>query len=395
MYCRICQSKNINPIFNLGKQPLANKYPKNEFEKKNEKLYNMDVFFCSSCTSCQLKVDIPRHVFFEDYYYLSSVNKELKFHFEQLANEIKNKNFVLDIGSNDGILLSPLKKKKIKCIGIDPSENVGEIANSRGLKTIISFFNEDACNEVIKYGGKPDCIVASSIFTHLENLDEFIKDLKLILSTDGVFILEVEYLNSILKNLQFERFYFDRPNYFTLKSIKLLFEKHGLIIVNVKKLNTHGESLRIYIKKNNKNVKVNKSVLKILKEENIINENYINSKFSLFAIEIKKLKEKLQNFKNQNVNVIGYGAPARLATITNFGKIDNTLISIIIDDSELKSNRFSPGMHIPIKKFDSKEIQNTSTIILFAYEYFYSITDKMANNNFKYYKPIPFIEMVK
>ncbi len=395
MYCRICQSKNINPIFNLGKQPLANKYPKNENEKKNEKLYNMDVFFCSNCTSCQLKVDIPRQVFFEDYYYLSSVNKELKFHFEQLANEIKDKNFVLDIGSNDGILLSPLKKKKVKCVGIDPSENVGEIANSKGLKTIISFFNEEACNEVIKYGGKPDCIVASSIFTHLENLDEFIKDLKKILSTDGVFILEVEYLNSILKNLQFERFYFDRPNYFTLKSIKLLFEKHGLIIVNVKKLNTHGESLRIYIKKNNKNVKVNNNVLKILKEENIINENYINSKFSLFAIEIKKLKEKLQNFKNQNVNVIGYGAPARLATITNFGKIDNTLIRIIIDDSELKSNRFSPGMHIPIKKFDSKEIQNTSTIILFAYEYFYSIRDKMANNNFKYFKPIPFIEMVK
>ena len=202
MYCRICQSKNINPIFNLGKQPLANKYPKNENEKKNEKLYNMDVFFCSNCTSCQLKVDIPRQVFFEDYYYLSSVNKELKFHFEQLANEIKDKNFVLDIGSNDGILLSPLKKKKVKCVGIDPSENVGEIANSKGLKTIISFFNEEACNEVIKYGGKPDCIVASSIFTHLENLDKFIEDLKLILSTDGVFILEVEYLNSILKNLQ-------------------------------------------------------------------------------------------------------------------------------------------------------------------------------------------------
>lgn len=395
MNCRVCQSNKVIPIFNLGKQPLANKYPKNNTEKKSEKLYNMEVYFCSDCVSCQLNLDIPREVFFEDYYYLSSVNKELVSHFNQLATEIKHKTFILDIGSNDGILLSPLKEMKIKCIGIDPSENVGQIANSKGLKTIISFFNEKACREVIRYGGKPDCIVASSIFTHLENLDQFIENLEQVLSVDGVFILEVEYLNSILKNLQFERFYFDRPNYFTLNSINILFKKHGFVIVDVKKITAHGESLRIYLKKYKNKMSISKRVDEILNEEKLINKDFILSRFKLFTQEIKKLKQELQVFKNKNINVIGYGAPARLATITNFAKINKDLISFIIDDSELKFDRFSPGMHIPIKKFSRKEIKDYNIIILFAYEYFVSIKDKVADNDFKYFKPIPFTQMVK
>ena len=109
MECRLCGRQSINQAFTMGKQPLANKYPKDDNEIEVEHLYDMNVKFCTNCISCQVAVDIPREVFFQDYFYLSSVNKELVEHFENLAFELKDKQFVVDIGSNDGVLLKPLK----------------------------------------------------------------------------------------------------------------------------------------------------------------------------------------------------------------------------------------------------------------------------------------------
>ena len=152
------------------------------------------------------------------------MNKELVDHFNELANTLKNKNFVLDIGSNDGVLLKPLKQLKINCVGVEPSKNVGQIANSLGLTTIISFFNQKCSSDILSKFGKPDCIVASSVFTHLENPNFFIKDVKNTLSNDGVLIIEVEYLFNIINQMQFERFYFDRPYYYTLTSLKKSFQ---------------------------------------------------------------------------------------------------------------------------------------------------------------------------
>ena len=140
---------------------------------------------------------------FEDYFYLSSVNPELKQHFELLAQTLKDKKFVIDVGSNDGVLLSPLKRLGVKNIGIDPSVNVGAIANKNGLKTLIGFFDKDTAEEAIAFGGRPDCIVASSIFTHLEDPKAFANLCSDILAPNGVLIIEVEYLPIILEDYQF------------------------------------------------------------------------------------------------------------------------------------------------------------------------------------------------
>ena len=131
MICRICKSKNNKEVFNLGQQPLANKYPRNLKEIKNEKKYLLSVFFCKNCKSAQIKNIVSRKLMFEDYYYLSSINKKLKKHFIDLAKKLKSYKFVVDIGSNDGILLKPLKKAGVKALGIDPSINVLGITSSQ------------------------------------------------------------------------------------------------------------------------------------------------------------------------------------------------------------------------------------------------------------------------
>ena len=128
--CLICEGNTL-PLFSLGLQPLANKYPKSIEDFPMEVVREMTAFYCTDCNYINLPCDIDRSILFEDYYYLSSVNRELVDHFEDFADHIKGlgAQFVLDVGSNDGILLRPLKALGLKCLGIDPSENVSQIAN--------------------------------------------------------------------------------------------------------------------------------------------------------------------------------------------------------------------------------------------------------------------------
>jgi len=368
---------------------MANKYPKkNQFI--NEKKHNMKLIFCSSCKIVQTKIILSRKKMFEDYYYLSSVNKGLVRHFENLANKFSSANFVLDIGSNDGILLNPLIKNRVQAIGIDPSKNVGKIANDKGLFTIIDFFNSKSANKIKKKYSQPDVIVASSIFTHLKNPLSFAKNIKLLLQDNGLFILEIEYLKKFIINKEFERFYFDRPFYYSLKSIMKLFKSVDMSFIDIEFINIHGGSIRCYIK-NRKNLSPSTRLKqRIIDERKIINIKYLRKFEKEVYNQAKILKNKLLNYKQKGLKIIGYGSPARVSTITNLAKIDNKLIEYIIDDNPLKQNRFTPGMHIPIKNRSFLKKNSCDIVIVFAYDYFDDIKIKMLDQNCKFYKPIPF-----
>tara|TARA_A100001011_G_scaffold32829_1_gene31505 strand:+ start:6205 stop:7389 length:1185 start_codon:yes stop_codon:yes gene_type:complete len=394
MKCRVCKSKNTVEIFDLGKQPLANKYPKNIKEIKNEKKYQLSVYFCKNCKTAQIKKLISRKLMFEDYYYLSSVNQGLRIHFQKLARKLKRFNFVVDIGSNDGILLEPLIKNKINCLGIDPSKNVGKIANDKGFLTEIGFFNRKIINRILKKYPKPDALVASSVVTHLEKPIEFAKNTKFFLKKSGILILEIEYLNNFLKNLEYERFYFDRPFYYSANSIDYIFKSINMSLFDIELINIHGSSLRLYIK-NSKFAQKTKRCNKVLKEEN---KNLNINKLSLIKDKIikesKLIKDKLERFKKENIKVIGYGSPARVSTITNYSKINNKLIEYIIDDSPIKQNKFTPGSHIKILPRKNNINKNIGIIIVFAYEYFADIRKRFKKMNVKFYKPIPFKKLI-
>ena len=390
MKCKICNSNSISEVINLGKQPLANKYPKNNLEITNEKKFTLKILFCSNCRSGQIKKIVNRNILFEDYYYLSSVNKKLREHFEDLALKIKKYNFVVDIGSNDGILLKPLKKLKVKSIGIDPSINVGKIANDRGLETFVGFFDINIIKKILKKYEKPDLIVASSVVTHLEKPIKFAKDIKRFIKKDGTLIIEIEYLQNFLKNLEFERFYFDRPFYYSANSIKKLFNNVGMTLFDIEKINVHGGSLRCYIK-NSRNTKITNRCKIILNDEK---KKLSLSEFKKFNIKIYKsskiFKDKLTKLKKKGSKIIGYGSPARVSTITNVAKINSNLIEYIIDDSPLKQNRFSPGMHIKILPRKNNITNQIDTVIVFAYEYFNDIKKYFSKSKIQFYKPIPF-----
>jgi methylation protein EvaC len=388
MQCGLCYQDTRQVFLDLGQQPLANKYP-TEAQKPQEPRYAMQPTFCTTCWCVQLDSEVPRQVFFEDYYYLSSVNPGLVRHFESLAKTLATAKLVVDIGSNDGVLLKPLKALGVRAVGVEPSRNVSQIALDAGLPTIVDFFNAQSAAQVRTDYGQPDVIVASSIFTHLDAPHTFLDDACQLLTPDGRLIIEVEYVGAIIQTGQFERFYFDRIYYYSLASLRQLAEQHGFTLTDAEFIATHGTSVRATFTKNSTITKVSPKVLKLLADEAaILNIHRLNAFTKQAQHEAAALKHLLITLKHQGYKVAGYGAPARVATITNFAGIDTEHLRYIVDDSPLKQHRFSPGQHIPIVPHTHLQTEPCDTLLVFAWEYFHDIKSKTPGN-YRYFFPIP------
>ena len=386
MNCSLCGSTDTVQFLDLGQQPLANKYPK-EADFKTEDFFPEKVFFCPRCKNVQLGIVVSRERMFEDYYYLSSVNPGLVRHFDALAETLKNKKFVVDVGSNDGILLKPLKELGVRALGVEPSINVSKIANDAGLETKTSFFDVKAAREIAASRGKADVIIASSVFTHLEDPKECIEAVKQLLAEDGEFIIEVEYIGDIVRQIQFERFYLDRVFYYSLTSLDTLLRKLGMYVSDVLHIEPHGGSLRVTARLGSGNG--SEEVRRYIEEEKkTLTLETLRSFAREVDAQISAFRDALKKYKAEGVKVAGYGAPARVTTICNYGHIGPELISYIIDDSPLKQNKFSPGTHIPIKPFAYLAEHKPDLFVVFAYEYFDDIKKK-TRGAYRYLIPIP------
>ena len=389
MECHLCRDSGAVEFLNLGKQPLANKYPSTEADFGLEDFFPLTVFFCPKCKNVQLGTIVSRERMFEDYYYLSSVNPALVRHFEKFAQDLKGAKFVVDIGSNDGILLKPLKALGVRALGVDPSINVSKIANDAGLTTMVSFFDMAAAQAIVSEYGKPDVAVASSIFTHLEDPHQFIEAAKHLIADDGTLIIEVEYIGNILKNVQFERFYLDRVYYYSLTSLTLLFQAHGMQVTDVEDIEPHGGSIRVTVRNQSQKAVPSDRVQRMLQEER---ENLTVEKLKEFKDtvdhSVAEFRKVLQEYHDAHLKVAGYGAPARVTTICNYGNIGPSLIAWIVDDSPLKQNKFSPGTHIPIVPKEYLEKEKPDILVVFAYEYFEDIKKK-TGGKYRYLLPIP------
>lgn len=385
MKCNLCLRKTSFEFLDLGRQPMANKYPKGNF--KSEKFFRLKVRFCSNCKNIQLNKLVSRNEMFEDYYYLSSVNKALVTHYEAFAHTLKDAKFVVDVGSNDGISLKPLKEMGVRCLGVEPSINVSKIANDAGFETMTAFFDDKSVKEIIEKYGKADVITGLSMFSHLQDQHQFIEDVKELLTDDGKIIVEVEYNRLMLEKTGFERFYLDRIFYFSVTSFDRLFKMHDMYLSDVEVTKIHGGSLRVTAKKGSG--KSSARVKRLIAEEA---KKLTLSKVMKFGIEAKKqvqgLKVKLEGYKKKGLKVAGYGCPARVSTITNFGNIDARLIQFIVDDSPLKQDRFSPGKHIPIVSDVYLKEFRPDVLVVFAYDYFEDIKKRLSGK-YKYLLPIP------
>ena len=380
--CRSCGNTNLKRVVSLGYQPLAN----NLLNKKKDKceLYPLEMNYCEACHNCQLSVSVNPKKMFSNYLYTSSTSKSFREHFVEAAKkyikELKlksKKSYIIDIGSNDGVALKPFKELNFKNIlGIEPAKNLAKLANKNKIKTINAFFDK---KNFRKFKKNADLILASNVFAHSDNLKEMTQCMLKLLSKNGTIIIEIQYLLNTLKDLTFDNIYHEHYNYWSLTSLINFFDQFKVKIYKAEKINTHGGSLRIYIKKNNK-IKIETSVKNLIKEEEKFGikkyKTYQDFGKKVYQIRSNVLK-KIKELKKKNKKIIGYGAPAKATTALNFFGLTNE-IDFIVEDNKLKHNKFIPGVKIEIK--NKSYIKNKDNILLILAWNFY---EEIKKNNLK------------
>jgi len=385
--CRSCGNTKLKRVVSLGYQPLAN----NLLNKKNEKteLFPLELNYCPACHNCQLSVAVDPKKMFSNYLYTSSTSKSFREHFisatKKYVKELKLKpktSYIIDIGSNDGVALKPFKELGFKNIlGIEPAMNLAKLANKNKIKTFNSFLDKKNIKKIKK---NADLILASNVFAHSDSLKEMAECMIELLSKNGTIIIEVQYLMNTLKDLTFDNIYHEHYNYWSLTSLTNFFKQFKVKIFKVEKINTHGGSIRVYLKKNEK-IKIEKSVKELIKEE----EKFGIKKFKTyqdFGKKVYKIRENviknIKEIKKNGVNIVGYGAPAKATTALNFFNIRKE-IDYIVEDNKLKQGKYVPGVNIKIAS--KKKIKNKNkAILVLAWNFFDEIKKNNSNlsNNF-------------
>ena len=381
--CRSCEGTDLKRVVSLGYQPLANNLLKKKDDK--DKLYPLEMNYCSECHNCQLSVVVDPKEMFSNYLYLSSTSKTFREHFENAAKKyikefklLPKRSYIIDIGSNDGVALKPFKDLNFKNIlGIEPAKNLAKLANSKKIKTFNGFLEVKNLKKIKK---NADIVLASNVFAHSDQLKSMAECMLKLIKKNGTIIIEVQYLLNTLKDLTFDNIYHEHYNYWSLTSLVTFFNRLEAKIYKAERVNTHGGSIRIYIKKDKK-TKVENSVKSLLIEE----ENFGIKKYQTyinFAKKVYKIRENVRKnileLKKNNTKIIGYGSPAKATTALNFFGISKE-IDCIVEDNKLKHGKFLPGMKIPIISKDGIKEKFDYAVVL-AWNFFEEI--KKRNNNF-------------
>ena len=405
--CRIC-SKKIEKIFvDLGYTPLSNSYLKKNMINK-EKKFPLHAYICTKCMLVQLgEFESPKNIF-SDYAYFSSYSKTWLKHAEEYVKKMKKRfnldsdSLVIEIASNDGYLLQYFKKSKIPVLGIEPAKNVAKIAKKRKISTMIKFFGTKLAKELCKSGNQPDLLLGNNVLAHVPKINDFVEGLRILLKHEGVITLEFPHILQLINKNQFDTIYHEHFSYFSLTTLKKLFTMHKLKIFDVEELDTHGGSLRIFIKhESNKRYKEKKSVIKLLEKEKLFGLRKIST-YNNFSQEVNSIRIELLNFlqkaRKNNKIVVGYGAPAKGNTLLNFCGIDSELIKYTVDMNPHKQGMYLPGSHIPIK--EPKEISRTKPDYVLILPW--NLKDEIMNQlkdidkwGGKFVIPIPKVRVIK
>jgi SAM-dependent methyltransferase len=401
--CRLCKEEHVQTVIDFGLSPLANSYPKTQDE--NENLYPLTVIKCSNCGHVQLKETIDPKILFSNYLYSSSDSPSLIKHFSEYAEDIKSRFYkndanILEIGSNDGILLKEFDNIKFgKLIGIDPAENISERAKSiQNANIITDFFNIESATKIKNKFGAIDIICANNVFAHVDQLDSMMDGIVHCLADDGVFIFENAYLYDTIKGLYFDQVYHEHLQYYGIIPLIKYLASYKMEIFDIKRVNTQGGSFRIYAKKiQNQIYKTSENVLKFVQNEKDFNL-YSNKTYEDFLHKLNVLKNDLQSFikdiKSKGGRISCYGCPAKFALFSKFFELDATIIDYVVDDSPLKQGKFSPSKKIPIVNRDYFYENPTDYCIISVW----NMAEAIINNN-KQYKgkfiiPMPQLKII-
>lgn len=401
--CRVCKGTDLSRILSLGEHPPVDNFI-DASQVKSEKRYPLDVYFCGTCNLVQLlDVVAEEELFHGDYAYFSSASKPLVDHFRSYAEDLKKEqihegDLVVDIGSNDGILLQNFVEN-YRVLGIEPSANVAEVARGKGVETTDGFFTVEMAKQLVATHGKAKVISANNVFAHIDDVDEIVRAVKELLTDDGVFVSESHYLLDLVEHREFDTVYHEHLCYYSVKPLMHLFERFDMEVFDVRRVNVHGGSIRVYARRK-AGEPVRASVQELLTLEEKAGLHTL-SRFADFQKEVDAIKDNLvslvRGFRAEGKKVTAYGAPAKGNTLLNFCGFTGDDFAYVTDTTPYKVGRFTPGSHIPVVSPDILKSDTPDYILLLAWNYRDFILAKeqaLRDRGAKFIIPIPNVEIV-
>ena len=388
--CVLCESEDLQLLISFPKTPIANHLIPAPNKHPESKLYPLDLGICNECGHIQLLTIISSTLLFQNYPYISVTNHEASNRLISLSTELndifpeKKEKFVIEIGSNDGFLLKNMKNLDWQVLGIDPAENIAEIALKNGVETIIDFFSEENAIQILKNHRPADLIVANNVLAHSDSLNDIFKGIDLLMHSESTLVMEFSYVADILEKLLFDTIYHEHTSYHSVTSLIPFLAKYKLVIVKAIRINAHGGSLRLYIKKQGSYLNKNQSVENLLIHENRIDLNKISA-WENFDIRIQKKSEEivtlLSKLKSEGNSIVGYGVPAKFATLFHVLGLKPEFFDYLVDDNELKHGCYGPGTSLVIKSVEELVNNKPDYVFLFSWNYREQIVGKIFKHH--------------
>jgi len=356
-HCRYCGSTRLVQFLSLGEQPPSNSFLRPD-QLALERRYPLDVYLCEGCSLVQLLDVVPSSEIFNDYLYLASSSKALKAHYAALAGQVTERfglragDVVVDIGCNDGVLLSGYPLAGLQRVGVEPSK-VADYAEAAGFKVVRGFFGPNAADEIVVTYGKAKVVTATNVFPHVDDIGSFTDGVPRLLADDGIFIIEASYLVDLIEQTLFDTIYHEHLCYLSLTPMVPFFARHGLQIFHVERVpfGASGPALRVWAQKTGGPHPTQPTVARMLADEETWGVSRL-PRYQAYTAQVESVKRDLLALIAQaratGAVVGGYGAPAKGNTLLNYMGLDAKTIVCIAETNPIKQGLLTPGSHIPV-----------------------------------------------
>ena len=376
--CRLCGGGQLTLVLALEPTPPANAFVDAEDRAKEQERFPLDVFFCEDCAHVQLLDVVDPRLLFENYVYVSGTSPVFRRHFEEYTNDVIARlapaagALVVDVGSNDGTLLSYFKEAGHAVLGVDPAKEIARQATAAGVQTIGDFFAPALAQKIRQERGGAAVVTANNVFAHIDDLAGVVEGVRALLADDGAFVFEVSYLVDVFENTLFDTIYHEHLAYHSVKPLQRFFAANGMELIEALRVESHGGSLRGIAQLQDGSRKVGASVAAAVEAEQHLGLDRAET-LRLFAGHIEARKQQLgdllQRLKDEGKSIAGFGAPAKATTLMYHFGIGPDLVDFIVDDSPLKQGLYTPGMHIPVLPSQAMYEREIDYVVVLAWNF--------------------------
>ena len=373
MRCRLCDSDRLRSVLDLGATPPCELFLTEQGLDQPETNYPLHLRICEACLLLQVPALISPEDTFTDYAYYSSYSDSWVEHARQFVRSsvarlgLDARSFIVEVASNDGYLLQHAVDAGIRCVGIEPSHNVGAAARERGVPTLTAFLDEKLAADVRAEHGPADLVVANNVYAHIPDLRGFTRALRTLVADDGQLSIEVHHALNLIVRGQFDTVYHEHFQYYTLLSAMRALATAGLSVVDVELLETHGGSIRIWARPDTAGEVPTPRVTDVLKAEEDAGLHTVDG-YRRLETQARVARQELLGFlldcRAQNRTVVGYGAPGKGNTLLNYCGIRPDLLEYTVDRNPYKHGRYTPGTRIPI--LDPRQIEKDRPDVVLA-----------------------------